>query len=167
VAVIAAVHGPTRVAARGRLRLYSAASGDDVDVSGACSSNRFDIAFRKKRKFVHQTLYMGCRQHIIERCPRLPRKVRQSRFPVRPDVNSRCSRVRSLLMTKKQEECREDDSAAQEDFDLHRLIEQSEAEKHGERQPDEVDQDQERRIRELHRPGEGELRGKTSRPLDG
>jgi hypothetical protein len=70
-------------------------------------------------------------------------------------------------MTKKQEECREDDSAAQEDFDLHRLIEQSETEKHGERQPDEVDQDQERRIREFHRPGEGELRGEASRPLDG
>jgi hypothetical protein len=68
VAVIAAVHGPTRVAARGRLGLYSAASGDDVDVSGACSSNCFDIAFRKKRKFVHQTLYMGCRQRISDCC---------------------------------------------------------------------------------------------------
>lgn len=85
-------------------------------------------------------------------------------FPVRADVNSRCPQVRSLLMTKKQEECCEDNSAAQEDFDLHRFIEQSETEKHGKRQPDEVDQNQERRIRELHRPGEGELRGEAAGP---
>src|SRR4051812_47652386 len=37
---------------------------------------------------------------------------------------------------------------------------------HGQRQPDEVDQDEERCIRQLHRTGEGKLRGETARPLD-
>jgi hypothetical protein len=70
VSVVAAVYGPARVATFGTARLFSTASGDDVEVSGAGSSNCFDVASRKKREIVHQAFYIGCWERISDRCSR-------------------------------------------------------------------------------------------------
>ena len=47
---------------------FLAASGGDADVSGAGSSDCFDVATRKKREFVYQALHMGCWQCIGDCC---------------------------------------------------------------------------------------------------